>query len=402
MRVADVVVVGAGPGGVAAAVALARSGRQVVLIDRATFPRDKCCGDGLTTGALRELDDLGLVPSAVASWQALDGCRVRSPSGRVVDLPFPATGLFGAVARRTDLDAALVDLARRAGAEVREGHAFRDLRSSTDGITIDAAGIEPIAARYLVAADGMWSPVRKAAGVAEPGYLGEWHAFRQYLRAPGPLARHLWVWFEPDLLPGYAWSFPLPDGSANVGFGIRRRPGEPTRSMADTWRRLLALPHIGEVLGSWEAEAPHKAWPIPCRLPSATWTALGGRVLLVGDAARAGDPMTGEGIGQALETGRLAAQAILAAGPVDGLAAGARYERALRGGMVIDHRLADMLSRLLQSSVGARGAVRAAGISAWSRRNFARWLFEDYPRAALATPWRWPATSGAYLPGAGA
>jgi menaquinone-9 beta-reductase len=404
VQVVDVAVIGAGPGGSAAAIELARAGRDVVVIDRATFPRDKCCGDGLTTGALRQLEELGLAPSAVASWQPIAGCSVRSPSGRTVELPFPGDGLFGAVARRTDLDGALVERARAVGAEVREGHAFRDARWSADGITITADGIEPLAARYLVAADGVWSPVRKAVGLAEPGYLGEWHAFRQYLVAPGPGARRLWVWFEPDLLPGYAWSFPLPGGVANVGFGIRRRPGETTRSMAATWRGVLSAPHITAVLGAFEAEAPHKAWPIPARLPSTVRTALGGRVLLVGDAARASDPLTGEGIGQALETGRLAAQSILAAGPVDPASAASRYESALRRGMAVDHRLAGALSRVLESQAGVRGAVRIAGASAWTRRNFARWLFEDYPRAVLATPHRWHrgtlAGAGAY-PGSG-
>ena len=359
------------------------------MLDRATFPRDKCCGDGLTAGALRHLEALGVAPAAVASWQPLEGCSVRSPSGRVVDLPFPADRATGAVARRVDLDAALVDVARGWGATVHDGHGFRAMRWSSDGVTVAGEDLEPLAARYLIAADGAWSPVRKAVGAAEPGYLGEWHAFRQYLRAPGAGARRLWVWFEPDLLPGYAWSFPLPGGIANVGFGIRRRPGEPTRSMAATWRRLLSLPHVASTLGAFAPEAPHKAWPIPCRLPSTTWTAAGGRVLFVGDAARAGDPMTGEGIGQALETGRLAAAAVLAAGPSDAAGAAGRYAASLERGMVIDHRLAGALSRVLASRAGARGAVRAAGLSAWTRRNFARWLFEDYPRALVATPWRW-------------
>ncbi len=73
-----------------------------------------------------------------------------------------------------------------------------------------ADGLE-IEARYVVAADGMWSPVRKSTGANEPGYLGEWHGFRQYARnVTGPASKQLYVWFEPDLVPGYAWSFPLP------------------------------------------------------------------------------------------------------------------------------------------------------------------------------------------------
>jgi menaquinone-9 beta-reductase len=390
VEVVDVVIVGAGPAGSAAAIELARAGRAVAVIDKATFPRDKCCGDGLTTGALRQLDELGLEPSAVPSWQPLGGCQVRSPSGRTVRFSFPTDGLYGAVARRTDLDMALLDLAAASGAKVHDGSAFRTMSWSGEGVTVTAEALEPIAARYVVAADGMWSPVRKALGLAEPGYLGEWHAFRQYIRAPGAEAREMWVWFEPELLPGYAWSFPLPDGIANVGFGVRRHPGQPTGAMADAWRRLLAQPHIARTLGGGaEPESAHKAWPIPARLPWSAATGAADRVLFVGDAIRASDPMTGEGIGQALETGRLAASAILDAGPSDPDAAGGTYRRALRRGMAVDHRLAGSLSRALGHELGARGAVRVAGASDWTRRNFARWLFEDYPRALTITPGRW-------------
>src|SRR5215218_8628619 len=112
MRSVDVVVVGAGPAGTAAAITLARAGRDVVVVDKATFPRDKICGDGLTTAALRELEDLGLAPSDVASWQRVDDVVVRSPSGRTVRFPLPRDrGQYAVIARRADLDAALVRLA---------------------------------------------------------------------------------------------------------------------------------------------------------------------------------------------------------------------------------------------------------------------------------------------------
>src|SRR6476659_9765628 len=101
MLVADVAVVGGGPAGAAAAITLARAGRDVVVVDRATFPRDKCCGDGLTAGALRMLESLGLDPAAVASWQPVDDVVVRSPSGREVTFPLPrGHGTYAAVARR--------------------------------------------------------------------------------------------------------------------------------------------------------------------------------------------------------------------------------------------------------------------------------------------------------------
>ena len=144
-------------------------------------------------------------------------------------------------------------------------------------------------------------------------------------------------------------------------------------------------------------EGAHKAWPIPARVDRMPLTAGDGRALFVGDAACATDPMTGEGIAQALLTGRLAAEAILAGGRV-----AARYERAVEHELFADHRLARLLSRALSHRKGVRIALRVAGSSDWTRRNFGRWLFEDYPRAAVITPSRWRrgmfAGSGAYRP----
>ena len=392
---ADVVVVGGGPAGAAAAIGLARAGRDVVLVDKATFPRDKCCGDGLTAGALRRLEALGLRAAAVDSWHVVEDVYVRSPSGREVVFPLPRDGgVYAAIARRADLDAALLDVARDAGVKVHEGCALTGAVAFDDRVELAVDGVDGVVrARYAVGADGIWSPLRKAMGAAAPGetYLGEWHAFRQYFRGVSEAGRQLWVWFEPDVLPGYVWSFPLPDGRANVGFGILRRPDEPTKSMKAMWPTLLARPHIAAVLGACASvEAAHKAWPIPAGLDGAPLTAGGGRVLFVGDAARAADPLTGEGIGQALETAELAVDAIIAAGPTHPAHAAAMYDHAVGGGLAIDNRLAALLSRAISHRKGARGAIRIAGSTDWTRRNFARWLFEDYPRAVLATPHRWP------------
>ena len=397
MITADVAVVGGGPAGAAAATLLARRGRSVVLVDKARFPRDKCCGDGLTAGALRRLEALGLRPDAVPSWCAVEDVWVRPPSGRTVRFPLPRgerAGTYAAIARRVDLDAALLDLARAAGVKVHDGHGLLGASVATGGdhVLLDVDGLGPIAARYVVGADGMWSPLRKALGAAdEDGYLGEWHAFRQYFRNVGPAAAsQLWVWFDEDLLPGYAWSFPLPGGRANVGFGIRRSEGMATRAMAEQWQDVLGRPHVRAVLGeAAEPESPHKAWPIPARIDRSPLNAAGGRALFVGDAARATDPMTGEGIGQALETAELAVEAIERGGPFAPHVAAAHYERAVGAGLAADHRLAASLSSTLASRRGAEWSVRIAGATDWTRRNFARWLFEDYPRAILATPARW-------------
>ena len=395
---AETIVIGAGPAGTTAATILARAGHDVLVVDKATFPRDKCCGDGLTALALRELEALDFVPATVDSWRVVDDVVIRSPSGKERRYSLPdGPGYHAAVARRLDLDAALVDLARGAGARVEEGAEFVGATPGADDISVEIGGLGTVRARHLIAADGMWSPVRKSLGLAVDGYRGEWHAFRQYFENVSPRAgNELIVWFEEDLLPGYAWSFPLTDGRANIGFGIQRGGRHSVRDMKALWPDLLSRPHIRSVLGpDARPEDPHKAWPIPARVGRVPL--VGPHTMFVGDAAAVTDPMTGEGIGQALVTGRLAAEAILA-----GAGAPAAYEREARRELVADDRMARLLIPLLGRPMIARGALKLTGATDWTRRNFARWMFEDYPRAIAATPRRWHrgmlTGPGAYTP----
>jgi len=306
-----------------------------------------------------------------------------------VCLPLPGDGIFAATTPRRELDAALVDIAEDGGATVLQGHAFEGIRVGPESVEVDVADHGTIEARYVIAADGMWSPTRKALAVGEPGYLGEWHAFRQYARnVTGPAAERLIVWFEPDLLPGYMWSFPLPDGRANVGFGVQRNGVRRVRDMKSEWADLLQRPHIVEALGpGYELEDRHTAWPIPAGIDRAILTS--GRVCFVGDAAMATDTMTGEGIGQALLTGRLAAEAIVAGGALAADEVAATYRSTVRHHLLADHKMSALLSKVLSHELGARGAIRLVDTSEWSRRNFARWMFEDEPRAIALTPSRW-------------
>lgn len=392
MLTCDVAIVGAGPAGAAAAISAARAGREVVLVDKARFPRGKCCGDGLTALALRLSERLGLDPSTIPSWRTVDAAVVAGPSGHTVRFPLPAgPGTHAAVARRHEYDAALVDLARRAGAKVLDGHALRHLRETDERVVLDVDGVGPVHARYAVAADGMWSPSRKALGLGPTGYRGEWHAFRAYFRDVAPTAQaDLYVWFEADLLPGYVWSFPEGDGTANVGFGIQRGGKVAVGDMAPLWEDILRRPAIRSVLGEAAvAESRHTAWPIPARVDRMPRS--GRRTFFVGDALGATDVMTGEGIGQALLTGMLAVEAIEAAGPHGARIATDHYTRAVDDHLVADHRMSALLVAAIQHRTGAEAAIRVAGLTPWTRRNFARWLFEDYPRAVAVTPKRWHA-----------
>ena len=387
-RAADVAVVGAGPAGIAAAIGLARAGLSVVVMDKTRFPRDKYCGDGLTTGALRLLEHLGLDPTSVTSWHPSQRLVVRSPSGRQVVYPLPPQGQYAATAQRRHLDAALVGLARHAGVEVLDGSACDGVTATDDRVVLSTRGAGSLHARYAVAADGMWSPVRRMLGLAVPSYRGDWHAFRQYHAGVGPeAAEALHVWFEPEILPGYVWSFPLPGGRANVGFGVSRSTHR-TGNLGRLWTELRQRPHIAAVLGpeATPADRP-RAWPIPTRLGDLPLAAQ--RVLFCGDAAGVGDPMTGEGIGQAVLSGLLAADALAEAGPLDHDTAGRRYRTGVDRHLRRDFRFTRTLGRALRTPAGVRAAVRISGATPYTRRNFARWLFEDYPRALVLTPDRW-------------
>jgi geranylgeranyl reductase family protein len=391
----DLLVVGAGPAGVATAITAADRGLDTVVVDSATFPRDKTCGDGLTTGALRLLERLGLPRSSlgVDAYSAVNEVMLISPSGRRVSLPIAADGNRAGVISRLRLDAALVDLARARGVDVREGHAVERLDPIAHGVRVTTAAGDEYEAGFVVAADGHFSHARRAWQSAAGPVLGEWHAARQYFS--GVADRRLWVAFEKDLLPGYLWVFPLPDRRANVGFGVLR-DGRKGHELKALWADILQRPVLREILGPGAvAEDRVRAWPIPTRYEPRSLA--DGRVLFVGDAAAVVDPMTGEGIAQALETGMLGANAIADAGP-DPQRVGDRYRRGVARALGTDLRFASALQRLLARPLVARAAIHAVSTNDWTRRNFARWMFEDYPRAVLFTPRRWPAfvSKGAY------
>lgn len=397
----SVLVVGGGPAGTAAAITLASAGVDVTIVDRARFPREKCCGDGLTTGALRRLAAIGLDPRMVGSFTPVDALYASSPSGRVVRVPLSGPrGTYAAVARRSDLDAALLELARSAGATVVDGDGVSAVGPAPhgSGVEVTTASGAVHHAPLLLAADGARSTVRRLVRVRDgvgPDNAGAlagrdaWFAYRQYASGVSErAARELWVRFDPALLPGYGWSFPLGNGRVNLGIGVPRQHGASGRDLKRSWTDVISSSFFGALLGGGATlDGSVRAWPIPTGVRHRDLSTWDGRILFLGDAAATADPFTGEGIAQALESGILAARAVLSGGR-----AGAAdvYGSAIAHALFTEQRISRVARALLSSPLGARAALRGTGTRPWVASAVGRWLYEEFPRAALTRPASWP------------
>ncbi|MDP3966885.1 MAG: geranylgeranyl reductase family protein, partial [Nocardioides sp.] len=291
---ADVVVVGSGPAGAATALGAlhADPALHVVLLDRAEFPRDKPCGDGVAPHVLDLLAEVG------AGDLLLDQVPVRRlrlvRAGRTVERTMERPAY---VVPRRVLDARLLEAARRAGADVRRAR-VRDLRVHRDGVHLDGGLCAPV----VVGADGARSVVRRALGRDRgPQAL----ALRGYAPTLPEHAGRQVIALGTQHQPAYAWSFDRGDGRSNVGYGeLLGRASPPTRR--DLLARLEVL-----LPGTTRGGADWAGHHLP--LSTRRWDPPRGRVLLVGDAAGLVNPMTGEGIFYAVATGLAAGRAAAAA-----------------------------------------------------------------------------------------
>jgi geranylgeranyl reductase family protein len=388
----DVLVVGAGPAGSAAAAWAARAGLDVVLADAAVFPRDKTCGDGLTPRAIGELERLGL-RDWVRAHTVNQGLRAHG-FGQTLHLPWPGGNLpdWGSAVARTELDDHLRSTALKSGATGLDGARAVDVRM--DGERVAAVVFKDgreVACRRLVVADGVRSPLGKVLG-------REWHrdtvygvAGRSYVsstRADDPwISSHLELRGEQnEILSGYGWIFPLGAGSGEVNLGAgtlatAKRPADVAikplmRLYAD---RLRAEFGLGEEL----------------RAPTSALLPMGGAVshvagrnwALIGDAAACVNPLNGEGIDYGLETGRLVAE--LLAEDAD---LGTVWPQLLRDhygeSFSIARRLAGLVTvpRLLPAlgPVGMRSDLLMTLALRWMGN-----LVTDEDRDRAARVWRW-------------
>ncbi|MER7708607.1 geranylgeranyl reductase family protein [Kitasatospora sp. NPDC097605] len=327
---ADVIVVGAGPAGSTAAYHLARTGLDVLLLEKSAFPREKVCGDGLTPRAVRQLIDLGIDVSESAGWLHNRGLRIVA-GGRRVELDWPELSAFpgfGLVRRRADFDELLARRAAAAGARLVEranvaGPVVDERTGRITGVTA-RLGEErrPVTYRapLVVAADGNSTRLSLAMRRYRRTDRAMGVAYRTYFTTPRHEDRYLEAWLDlrdptdpaHRLLPGYAWVFGMGDGTANVGLGVVDTGAVPHEV---DWRQLLRrwCDDLPAEYG-YHPEAvtePIRGSALPMGLNRQPHYADG--LLLVGDAGGTVSPATGEGIAYAMESGRYAAEAIVQA-----------------------------------------------------------------------------------------
>jgi geranylgeranyl reductase family protein len=334
----DVVIIGAGPGGSAAGYYLARQGLDVLLLDKSDFPRDKTCGDGLTPRALNVLEDMGLLSDLLRVGCRLNQMEIASTKGRIITASIPGKngrpGYTLTVPRLT-LDDAVRSRAVAQGAKFQSQVRITEVTPHGNGVIVTGkrpGGSFSATARVAIIATGASIPLLRQMGLLErmPSVA---LAARAYFEGVSGLTDRLHFGFAGVPLPGYGWVFPLSGGMANIGAGIfpwgwlGHGKSSNARHSLD---RFLKTPLLREMLAGARQIGPTKGYPLRMDFLSAPTS--GNRVLLVGEAAGLVNPLTGEGIDYALESGKIAADHLanlFAAGEVTSQTL-AEYDHLLR------------------------------------------------------------------------
>jgi menaquinone-9 beta-reductase len=326
VHVHDAVIVGGGPGGAATAHFLSVRGLDVLVVDRANFPRDKTCGDGLTPRALRVLDRMGILPQVARLGCRVDGYDVVAPNGKTTTAAIVAE--HGAmVIPRAKLDELILRRAIDSGAQFEGGVTVTSVEPATDGVNVATEKGQTLHARVAVIATGAATAVLKRSGILnrQPRAMLAARAYFEDLERE--VAHTFQLRFDGVPMPGYGWVFPISPHSANVGVGFL--PGRRTGTAAATYQRFVDGAALRRLTHGGRQAGPVKGYPIRVDFLSAPTSAT--RTLLVGEAAGLVNPLTGEGIDYALESGQLAAAHV-----VDGLSSNidrgwsAHYDHLLR------------------------------------------------------------------------
>jgi geranylgeranyl reductase family protein len=375
----DVVVVGAGPAGSAAAILLAERGWSVTLLDKAAFPRPKICGEYLSPEAARVMDRLGVLKAVdAAGAQPLSGMRIVAPDGTVLDGTYPTSGPWrgyrdhALAIRREVFDRILLERARALPVDVRERHRVTGLiveGGLVRGVKTESADGAPmeLRSRLVVGADGRASVVAHALGLVRPHRLRRL-ALIQHVSDIEGLGDRGEIYVDP---PDYSILNPVAPGIVNVSLVVPLAHARPYSARLETFMeaRLRQLRHVPGRLAGMKAEGPVMAMgPLAYRVGEPR---VGG-VLLAGDAAGFYDPFTGEGLYTALRSAELLAEVAHPALTTGDVSAGALapYAQAKRAAfadkarvtqalqLIIAHRrLANRAARFLQRRPALLGTL---------------------------------------------
>ena len=312
----DVLVVGAGPAGSAAAAWASRAGLEVLIADAESFPRDKPCGDGLTPRAIAELNKLGL-SDWIDKRSRNYGLRAAG-FGQELYLPWPGGSLprYGAAVPRLELDAKIRDVALMSGAQPIDGAKAIDVRMNGDKVSAvvfkTKEGTVEVECNRLIVADGARSQLGRKLGRVWRKDTAYGVAARAYIkshRSDDPwISSHLELRDDGgSLLSGYGWVFPLGDGEVNIGVGTLATAKHP----ADINLRSLIDHYAKQQHDTWEFEGDLRAtWSALLPMGGAVSGVAGKNWMLIGDAAGCVNPLNGEGIDYGLETGHVAATVV--------------------------------------------------------------------------------------------
>lgn len=313
----DTVVVGAGPSGSTAAHYLAKAGLDILLLDKFNFPRDKTCGDGLTPLALEVLDNMGILKDIL-----LVGCQIReleiiAPGGHSASTTIPPQKSrpgYVLVVPRMVLDNTIRERALASGAKFEGRLHVTTIEPAGNGVVVKGGRhgrSTSIKARMAIIATGASLNLVLNMGIL-PQVPSMARAARAYFEDVSELNDRLRFYFAGVPLPGYGWVFPLPDGAANIGAGFfnrkrtaHRLPATPAAAFQD----FIQIPAMRAMLAQARQVGPVKGYPL--RTDFATAPTFAERVMLVGEAAGLVNPLTGEGIDYALESGKIAAKHLI-------------------------------------------------------------------------------------------
>ena len=360
MRV-DALVIGAGPAGSAAAITLAGAGRDVVMVDRAAFPRDKVCGDALIPDALKALARLGLREAVLRCSRVLDGVRVYAPDGQFVDV----SGECACIPRLT-VDEVLRSAAVKAGARFLPNVDVKGALVDGERVVGADLGASELRADVTLLATGAAAEPLKRFGVCHR-IAPSATAARIYVRTDEAFARearHLCISYDAAICPGYGWIFPGPDATFNVGVGFfydgKARPQARLSDRKLNTRELLhrfldTFPPAKDLMSRAIDITELKGAPLRTALCGSALARPG--LLVVGEAAGLTYSFSGEGIGKALESGIIAAETILRG---DGAETYAARIRAAFGPRFRGYKLAqDWLARPRLANFLARRARKS-------------------------------------------